>query len=121
MEQNTVSKIKTWIEVDNQLRKLNEKAQLLRNRKKELEDSLVDDIHEQELINTQVNISDGHIKFVEKKVTENVTLKFIKKNLESFFETFKGTPNADIVYKYIIKNRKTDNVISINRKINKED
>tara|TARA_A100001011_G_C14143701_1_gene770897 strand:+ start:649 stop:975 length:327 start_codon:yes stop_codon:yes gene_type:complete len=71
--------IKDWVILDNKIRLLNQELKEYRNEKKKLTERIYE-------INTNnynnIKISDGRLKFVNTKINNTLSYKFIKKCLE---------------------------------------
>ena len=66
--------IKTWVELDNELKRLNERAKDIRTRKNDVEDKIITYVEDNNMNNSVVNIADGKLKFCEIKQTSPLTL-----------------------------------------------
>ena len=73
--------IQNWVELDNELKKLNERAKDVRTRKNDIEDKIMTYVEDNNMNNSVVNITDGKIKFCETKQTPPLTLGFLEKCL----------------------------------------
>ena len=73
--------IKTWVDLDNELKRLNERAKDIRTRKNDVEDKIMTYVEDNNMSNSIVNITDGKIKFSETKQTAPITLGFLEKCL----------------------------------------
>jgi len=73
--------IQNWVELDNELKKINEKAKDVRTRKNDIEDKIITYVEDNNMSNNIVNITDGKIKFSETKQTAPLTLGFLEKCL----------------------------------------
>ena len=78
---NLEKTIQRWVELDNELKLLNEQVKDLRTRKNDTEDKIIDYVSEHDMNNNVVNISDGKLKFCETKQTMPITLGFLEKCL----------------------------------------
>ena len=71
--------IKNWVVLDNKIRKLNQEIKEYRNEKK----YLTERIYESNINNyNNIKISDGRLKFVNTKINNALSYKFIKECLE---------------------------------------
>ena len=73
--------IQNWVELDNELKRINEKAKDIRTRKNDVEDKIMTYVEDNNMSNSIVNITDGKIKFSETKQTSPITLGFLEKCL----------------------------------------
>jgi len=84
---NFENSIKEWIELDNELKKLNETTKLLREKKKALEEILFKTHKLQEQNNGNIiKINDSLLKFCETKTTEPLTFKYLENSLQSLIK-----------------------------------
>jgi seryl-tRNA synthetase len=74
--------VKRWVEVDTQLKLVQEKAKQLRERRNELAEQIHDHVNDHDLSNAIVNISDGKLRFTKTKHTSPLTLKFTEECLK---------------------------------------
>ena len=74
-------KIQEWVSIDNQLRALNEKTKILREKKSEINDTLTHFAEHNNLNNATIQISDGKLKFVTSKIQPPLTFKHLEKSL----------------------------------------
>ena len=70
--------IQQWVHIDTQLKKYNDATKELRSKKHDLSNKLLKIASDEEYLHTQINISDGKLRFVETKQTAPITLSFVK-------------------------------------------
>jgi septal ring factor EnvC (AmiA/AmiB activator) len=104
---NIEKSIQSWVEVDNELKKINDKVKDLRTRKNDLEDKIMDYVQENEMNNNFINISDGKLKFCETKQTSPITLGFLEKCLG---EIIANQQQVKQIMEYI-KNKREQKVV----------
>ena len=75
------NQIKQWVQVDNQLKELNEKTKALREKRNSLENELTSYASSNNLSNSTVKISDGRLKFANTRVPEPLTFKYLERTL----------------------------------------
>jgi len=78
---NLEKTIQRWVELDNELKHLNERVKDLRTRKNDMEDKIIDYVNEHDTSNNVINISDGKLKVCETKQTMPITLGFLERCL----------------------------------------
>ena len=78
---NFENQIQQWVSTDNQLKVLNEQVKALREKLKNLTDSILDKASKNNLENATIKISDGRLKFTTTNVPEPLTYKFLETNL----------------------------------------
>ena len=107
--------IQTWVELDNELKKLNEKSKDIRTRKNDVEDKIMTYVEDNDMNNSVVNIVDGKIKFCETKQTSPLTLGFLEKCLS---EVIANQGQVKQIVDYIKSKRETKMVPEIKRYYN---
>ena len=107
--------IQNWVELDNELKKLNEKAKDVRTRKNDIEDKIITYVEDNNMNNSVVNITDGKIKFCETKQTPPLTLGFLEKCLS---EVIANQGQVKQIVEYIKSKRETKMVPEIKRYYN---
>ena len=81
-KEDFVKNIQKWVAIDTQLHELNEKTKKLREMKKEINASIHSHVSENHMEKTIINISDGELRFCEKKEYGTLTLGYIEKCLQ---------------------------------------
>ena len=107
--------IQSWVELDNELKKLNEKTKDIRTRKNDIEDKIITYVEDNNMNNSVVNITDGKIKFCEVKQTQPLTLGFLEKCLS---EVIANQSQVKQIVDYIKSKRETKMVPEIKRYYN---
>lgn len=107
--------IQNWVELDNELKRINERAKDIRMRKNDIEDKLMTYVEDNNMNNSVVNISDGKIKFCETKQTSPLTLGFLEKCLS---EVIANQNQVKQIVDYIKSKRETKIVPEIKRYYN---
>ena len=107
--------IQNWVELDNELKKLNERAKDVRTRKNDIEDKIMTYVEDNNMNNSVVNITDGKIKFCETKQTPPLTLGFLEKCLS---EVIANQGQVKQIVEYIKSKRETKMVPEIKRYYN---
>jgi predicted transcriptional regulator len=116
MTTNNLEKtIQNWVELDNELKKLNERSKDIRTRKNDVEDKIMTYVEDNDMNNTVVNITDGKIKFCETKQTSPLTLGFLEKCLS---EVIANQGQVKQIVDYIKSKRETKMVPEIKRYYN---
>ena len=70
--------VKRWVGVDNKIRELNEHVRSLREEKNQLTENLIVYASEQNITHKTIEITDGTLKFQNRKETSPLTFKFIE-------------------------------------------
>jgi hypothetical protein len=106
------NQIQQWIQIDNQLKQLNEKTKELRDKRNTLEEKITDHAFSNNLSNSTVNISDGKLKFVNTRVQEPLTFKYLEKTLS---EVIKNESQAKLILEHVKQKRSSKIVQEIKR------
>jgi septal ring factor EnvC (AmiA/AmiB activator) len=112
---NLEKSIQSWVELDNELKKLNDKVKEVRTHKNDIEDKIMVYVENNEMNNNVVNISDGKLKFCETKQTSPLTLGFLEKCLS---EVIANQGQVKQIMDYIKSKRETKVVPEIKRYYN---
>lgn len=73
--------IKEWVLLDNQLKEYSEKCKIIREKKKDVMQSLYSQADSNNLLDTTIAISDGQLKFHRIKQQQSLTLNYIEECL----------------------------------------
>jgi hypothetical protein len=106
------NKIQQWVQLDNQLKQINEKTKELREKRSILEENITSYASINNLSNTTVQISDGKLKFADTKVTEPLTFKYLEKSLN---EVIKNESQIKLIMEHIKQKRTVKIVPEIKR------
>ena len=113
MNPNNLEKtIQTWVELDNEIKRINEKVKDLRSRKNDVEDKILTHVENNDMNNSFINITDGKLKFCETKQTAPLTLGFLEKCLS---EVIANQGQVKQIVDYIKSKRETKIVPEIKR------
>ena len=106
------NQIQQWVQIDNQLKELNEKTKTLREKRNTLEENITNYASSNNLSNATVNISDGKLKFVNTRVPETLTFKYLEKTLN---EVIKNESQVNLIMEHIKQKRNIKIVPEIKR------
>ena len=108
-----VNIIKQWIEVDDNLKEINNSAKLLKNKKKILSSSLLNIMKENDI--DCFDINSGKIVYCKSKTKAAINKKNLLETLEKYFE---GRKDVDVieVRDYLFNNREIKLQENIKRK-----
>ena len=106
------NQIQQWVQLDNQLKQLNEKTKELREKRNMLEEKITNYASTNNLSNATVHISDGKLKFVNTKVQEPLTFKYLERTL---CEVIKNESQVKLIMEHIKQKRAIRNVAEIKR------
>ena len=80
---NFEENIQKWVLLDNQLKILNEKIHEVRDKKSQLLDSITEYAEKNKLMDANIQISDGKLKFTKTRISEPLTFKYLEKSLSN--------------------------------------
>ena len=106
---NIEDSIKKWVVLDNLHKKLNNQIAKVRDEKNDLTKNI---INYYDLKNTKypnINISDGKLSFVEQKIANPLSLKFLELCFEEFFENYDSNSIKEELIQFI-KSKRTHNI-----------
>jgi hypothetical protein len=106
------NQIKQWIQLDNELRILNEQTKNLREKRNTLENNITTYASSNNLSNSVVQISGGKLKFTNTKVPEPLTFKYLEKSLG---EIIKNDNQVKLIVEHIREKREIKVVPEIKR------
>ena len=106
------NQIQQWVSLDNQLKQLNEKTRDLREKRNTLEEKITNYATSNNLSNATVEISDGKLKFVNTKVQEPLSYKYLEKTLS---EIIKNETQVKLIMDHIKQKRSSKFVPEIKR------
>jgi oligoribonuclease (3'-5' exoribonuclease) len=70
--------VKQWVQLDSQLKTLNEQTKEIRNQRNVITDGILDFVDDNNLSSSTIKISDGRLKFAQNKQTAPLTLGFLE-------------------------------------------
>lgn len=101
---NLEKQLLQWVDVDNQIKKLNDNLKELRDKKNSLNTSISNYAEQNKLMNTTMRFGNEKLKFGIVKVQNPVTLTYLEKCLK---EVIKNESQATQIFEYIKNNRET--------------
>ena len=104
--------IQQWVQIDNQLKQLNDKAKELRDKRNLLEQNITTHAFSNNLSDSTVKISDGRLKFVNTKVQEPLTFRYLEKTLSG---VIKNESQINLIMEHIKQKRSFKIVPEIKR------
>jgi len=104
--------IQQWITIDNQMKQLTDKMKELRDKKTTLNDTIFNHVENSNLSNTTLQISDGKLKFIKTKDTQQLTFKYLETCLH---EIIKNEEQVNKIVEYIKNKRDVKYVPEIKR------
>jgi predicted transcriptional regulator len=106
------NQIQQWVQIDNQLKSVNEKVKELREKKNSISEKINNHIEENQLNKAVVKISDGQLKFVKIKETQPLTFKYLETCLS---EIIKNEEQVKKIVEYIKNKREVKYIPEIKR------
>jgi len=97
-----IENIKNWVQYDNQLRLLNEKTKEIRERRVELQSTIIEQLNTQNMQRATINVGDGELKMVAKKDYPPLTYQYVEKCLT---DVIPNKEHVDYIISYIKSNR----------------
>ena len=97
-----VNNVKQWVNLDTQLKMVNEKTKMMRETKNELNHKICAFVNENNMNNKQIEISDGALKFYKRKEHKPLSFGYIEKTLG---EIIQNKQHVEYIMNYIKENR----------------
>jgi hypothetical protein len=101
--------IRSWVRLDDEIRKLNTEIKGLRTQKEEYNNNILEYVKEKNLEHAIVKIKDGSLKFIDVNNQQTLTYKFICECLYDYFNEDDETVMNIIYYiksKRVVKKNK---------------
>jgi diacylglycerol kinase family enzyme len=83
---NVEERIKRWVVLDNNHKKINEQAKTLREEKNGISTDIFNYFAEKNIQSPTINISDGRLNFVETKQANIISFKFLDECFKEYFD-----------------------------------
>jgi len=80
--QKFVESVQKWVSIDTQIKAINEKVKKARELKSQLIGNIYQYVEKNGLENTRIEISDGDLKFYEKRDYQPITFGYVEECLE---------------------------------------
>jgi len=80
--QKFVENVQKWVSIDTQIKAINEKVKKARELKSQLIGNIYQYVEKNSLVNTRIEISDGDLKFYEKRDYQPITFGYVEDCLE---------------------------------------
>ena len=111
---NFENQIQHWVTVDNEIRNLNEKIKTLRDTRTKLSENIINYANDKKIANANsvIQISDGKLKFVNTKIPEALTFKYLEKSLA---EIINNPAQLKLIVEHLKNNRTNKTVQEIKR------
>lgn len=106
------NRVQQWVQLDNQLKKLNEQVKQLRDQRNSLETNLTSYAKTNNMSDSTIKINNDRLKFVDTKVPEPLTFKYLEKTLG---EIIKNESQVQLIMEHIKQKRSIKIVPEIKR------
>ena len=104
--------LQQWVAIDNQMKTLNDRMKELRDKKNVLSQNINMHIETNNLTDSSVKLSDGQLKFVKVKDTQQLTFKYLETCLR---EIIKNEEQVTKIVDYVKNKREVKYVPEIKR------
>jgi len=74
--------IKDWVTIDNSIKTATEELKVMKTKRSEISDTILDFVETENLNSTTININNGSLKFGNVKQSNSLTLTYVKSCLE---------------------------------------
>jgi len=108
-----IENIQKWVKLDNQIKSVNEKVKRARDVKHQLLANIVGYVESNNLESTKIEISDGELRFYEKREYQPITFTYIEESLGKLISDKK---QVDCIMNYLKENREIKISTDIRRK-----
>lgn len=99
-----INNIKQWVNLDSQLKIVNEKTKLMRERKTLLNSQICEYANQNNIYNKHIEITDGVLKFYKRKEYKPLTYGFVE---ESLHEIIPNKEHVEFILKHLKEKRET--------------
>lgn len=106
------NQIKQWVQVDNQIKEINDRVRELREKRNNLEKNLTNYVSSNNLSNSTIKIGEDRLKFSNTRVPEPLTFKYLEKTLG---EIIKNENQVKVIMDYVKQKREIKIVPEIKR------
>ena len=108
-----IENIQRWVKLDNQIKAVNEKVKRAREVKNQLLENIVGYVESNKLEATKIEISDGELRFYEKREYQPITFTYIEESLGKLISDKK---QVECIMEYLRENREITVSTDIRRK-----
>jgi hypothetical protein len=108
-----IENIQKWVKLDSQMKAVNEKLRKARELKHKLLDNIVQYVELNKLESTKIEISDGELRFYEKREYQPITFTYIEESLGKLLADKK---QVECIMNYLRENREITVSTDIRRK-----
>jgi len=97
-----IDNVKQWVAIDSQIKLMNERVKKARDMKHAILDKITTYVSENNIENTKIEITDGDLRFYEKREYQPITFKYVEESLGKLIPDKK---QVDIILSYLKENR----------------
>ena len=108
-----IENIQRWVKIDSQIKAVNEKVRKARDIKNQLLENIVGYVEKNKLEATKIEISDGELRFYEKREYQPITFTYIEESLGKLIADKK---QVELIMEYLRENREITVSTDIRRK-----
>jgi hypothetical protein len=106
------NQIKQWIQLDNQLKELNERTKDLREKRNNIEKNITSYAIDNNISNSTFEINDTRLKLTNTRIPEPLTFKYLEKSLS---EIIKNENQVKLIIEHVKQKREIKIVPEIKR------
>jgi len=107
-----VENVQKWVMFDNQIKLINEKVKTIRSSKNKILDEINTYVIENNIEHTKIEISDGELRFYEKKEYQPISFGYVEESLGKIISDKK---QVDYIMNYLRDNREVSLARDIRR------
>lgn len=107
-----IENIKKWVVLDRQIKQMNEQIKRSRTAKCGITNDICNYMANNSIQNKRIEISDGHLRYVEKKEYSPLTFAYVETCLS---QVIKNPDQVEYIMKYIKENREVKTSMDIRR------
>lgn len=115
-KQKFVENIQKWVAIDSQLKSIHEKVKKARETKHQLMANIYEYVDKKSLKDTKIEISDGDLKFYEKRDYQPISFSYVEDCLDKIMADKK---QVEYIMNYIHENREVKLTKDIRRNYSK--
>lgn len=119
MDDTHIYKLKEWINLDDQTLELKNSMNVLNEKKKEIEEDIIQYVEDKKLEDVTITFGDRKLKFAKVNVKQTLSIKYIKTALTNYNDELSKSHKIDIddLCKYLLENLETTSKVCIKRPI----
>jgi hypothetical protein len=112
-----IENIQKWVAIDSQLKAVHEKVKTARETKTQLMTNIYEYIEKKSLVNTKIEISDGELRFCNKREYQPISFGYVEECLEALL---KDPKQVETIMDYIHDHREVKISKDIRRHYNEK-